>query len=317
MTALQAADAVNASMLWPAGPAAQSIATIAWVLLIGAALIFAAVMALLARAVHRRKPDNQVRPALWIIGGGVVVPVLVLSALLAWSVARGARLATPAPPGALVIGVTGHMWWWEVRYRDPQTGRSVVLANELRLPVGQPVVIGISSADVIHSFWVPALAGKVDAVPGRVNQLVLSASRAGVFRAPCAEFCGQQHARMTLHVVAQPADEFERWLALQAGEAAPPATELQWRGQQAFIAQRCVSCHTVRGLGAGSLAAPDLTHVGSRLYLGAGTLRNSRDALMAWIADVQHLKPGARMPSSKTVDASTLQALAAYLEHLQ
>ncbi|HET6599618.1 MAG TPA: c-type cytochrome, partial [Burkholderiaceae bacterium] len=166
-------------------------------------------------------------------------------------------------------------------------------------------------------FWVPALAGKMDAVPGRVNQLVFSATEAGVFRAPCAEYCGQQHARMTLYVVAQEAAEFDHWLAQQAQPAAEPVTELQARGRDAFIAQRCVACHTIRGVSETGVLAPDLTHVGSRLYLGAGTLRNDRGALMAWIAGVQHLKPGARMPSYDTLDAATLKALAAYLEHLR
>ena len=310
---------MTSPVLWPAGPAAQSIAVIGWVLFIGAALIFAGVMLLLARALQQRETPRRVRPALWLIGGGVVFPAVVLSALLGWSVALSARLAEPAPPGAMVVSVTGHMWWWEVRYRDPASGADVVLANELRLPVGRKIVVGLNSADVIHSFWVPALAGKVDAVPGRVNQLVFSASEAGVFRAPCAEYCGQQHARMALHVVAQPQAEFDRWLAAQAQPAAEPVSALQRQGQQAFVAQRCVVCHTVRGLGVagGSMAAPDLTHVGSRLHLGAGTLRNDSGALAAWIADVQHLKPGARMPSYNALDAPTLQALGAYLAHLQ
>lgn len=311
---------MNASVLWPAGPAAQSIAVIGWVLVIGGALIFAGVMALLAQALRRRETPRRVRPALWLIGGGVVFPVVVLSGLLGWSVALSARLAPTVPPGALVVSVTGHMWWWQVRYRDPASGADVVLANELRLPVGRSVVVGLNSADVIHSFWVPALAGKVDAVPGRVNRLVFSASEPGVFRAPCAEYCGRQHARMALQVVAQPQAEFDRWLAGQAQAAAEPATPLQHQGRQAFVAHRCVACHTVRGLAETSVGAtlgPDLTHVGSRLTLGAGTLVNDPGALAAWIAGVQHYKPGARMPSFDAIDAPTLQAIGAYLAHLQ
>lgn len=309
---------MNNSVLWPAGEAAQSIAVIGWVLFIGAALIFAGVMALLAFSLQKRETARRVRPALWLIGGGVVFPAVVLSALLAWSIALGARLAEPVPPGAMVVSVTGHMWWWEVRYRDPAGGADVVLANELRLPVGRTTVVGLNSADVIHSFWVPALAGKVDAVPGRVNQIVLSATESGVFRGPCAEYCGQQHARMALHVVAQPQAEFDRWLAAQARPAAEPTTEMQRLGQQAFVRQRCVACHTVRGLSqAAGPQAPDLTHVGSRLYLGAGTLGNEPEAIVTWITSVQHLKPGARMPSFTTLDAPTLQALGAYLGYLQ
>lgn len=315
---------MSASVLWPAGPAAQSIAVIGWALVIGAGLILAGVMALLLRALSDRQPARGVRPGLWLIGGGVVFPAAVLSALLGWSFALSARLAQPAPADALRISVTGHMWWWEIRLIDPESGADVVLANELRIPVGRQVAVGLNSADVIHSFWVPALAGKADAVPGRVSQLVFSASEAGVFQAPCAEYCGQQHARMALRVVAQPQAEFDRWLAAQAQPAAEPRTDLQRQGRDAFVAQRCTACHTIRGLGqagasrvTGATLAPDLTHVGSRLTLGAGTLRNDRGALIAWIADVQHLKPGARMPAFDTLDAETLRALAAYLEHLK
>lgn len=308
---------MDSPVLWPAGPSAQAIATIGWALFIGAALIFAGVMALLAQTLRRRETLRRLRPALWLIGGGVVFPLLVLSALLGWSVALSARLAQPAPPGALVVSVTGHMWWWEVRYRDPASGADVVLANELRLPLGRTVVVGLNSADVIHSLWVPALAGKMDAVPGRVNQLVLHASKAGVYRAPCAEYCGQQHARMEMLVVAQPQAEFDRWLAAQAQPATPPVTALQARGLAAFSAARCVACHTIRGVNESGKLAPDLTHVGSRLALGAGTLRNGPGALVAWTADVQHLKPGARMPSFNALDAATLQAIGAYLGHLQ
>lgn len=308
---------MTSPMLWPAGAAAESIATIAWVVFIGATVIFVGLLALLAQALRGGATARRDRTTLLIVGGGIVFPVVVLSALLAWSVARSARLAEPAPPGAMIVGITGHMWWWEVRYRDPASGHEVTLANELRLPVGRDVLIGLTSADVIHSVWVPALAGKVDTVPGRVNQLALRATEAGVFLGPCAEYCGQQHARMTLVVVAQPAAEFERWLAAQAEPAAQPVTEQQARGRDAFVARRCVSCHTVRGLAEGGSLGPDLTHVGSRLHLGAGTLRNGRDALRAWIADVQHIKPGARMPSFDALDDAALHALAAYLEHLQ
>jgi cytochrome c oxidase subunit 2 len=309
---------MSSPVLWPAGAAAQSIAVIGWALVIGAGLIFVGVMLLLAAALKNRAAPRRVRPALWLVGGGVVFPAVVLSALLGWSVALSVHLAQPPPAGALVVSITGHMWWWEVRYRDPASGADVVLANELRLPVGRTVVVGLNSADVIHSFWVPALAGKMDAVPGRVNQIVLNATRAGVFRGPCAEYCGQQHARMALHVVAQPQADFDRWLAAQARPAAEPATPLQQQGRQAFVELRCAACHRVRGLSEpDGPRAPDLTHVGSRLFLGAGTLANQAGALRAWIADVQHLKPGARMPSFTALDAPTLQALAAYLEHLQ
>lgn len=325
---------MNASVLAPAGPFAAWIAEASWLLFAGAALIFVFVMLLLALALRRA---GHVRRGLWIVGGGVVFPVVVLSALLAYSLWLSVRLAQPPPADAIVVGITGHMWWWEVRYRDPQSGREIVMANELRLPLGRKVLLGLTSADVIHSLWVPSLAGKVDLVPGHVNHLVVQADAAGVYRGPCAEFCGAQHARMELRVAALPQAEFDVWLAAQALPAPEPGNAMQMRGREAFIEQRCVACHTVRGIGGpeaalppdgpapaagvtlapGLTLGPDLTHVGSRLTLGAGTLPNNRGALIAWIADVQHFKRGARMPSFDRLDAPTLQALAAYLESLK
>jgi len=329
---------MNASVLAPAGPFAAWIAEAGWLLFAAGALIFVFVMVLLALAL--RRGAGPVRHGLWIVGGGLVFPVVVLSALLAYSLSLSVRLTQPPPADAIVVGITGHMWWWEVRYRDPAGGRDIVLANELRLPLGRKVVLGLSSADVIHSLWVPALAGKVDLVPGRVNHLVIAADTVGIYRGPCAEFCGEQHARMELVVVAQPEAEFDSWLAAQAMPAAAPAEALQARGRAAFIDQRCVACHTVRessGVRLGAIVAPapaavapgratldpsatlgpDLTHVGSRLTLGAGTLPNNRGTLVAWISDVQHFKRGARMPSFDSLDPATLQALAAYLESLK
>jgi cytochrome c oxidase subunit 2 len=242
---------------------------------------------------------------------------LVLGALLVYS-----KLHTPGwlerpPPGAMVVGITAKMWWWEVRYRDPASGQEVVLANELHVPVGQPVWLGLSSPDVIHSFWVPALGGKVDMVPGRMDHLMVRADQAGTWRGQCAEYCGEQHARMALHVIAYPPQEFAAWLAAQTQPAAPPSSAVLERGRDAFLAQRCNACHTVRGVAEGGALGPDLTHVGSRLFLGAGTLPNQPDNMARWIAHTQDVKPGARMPSSPDIDAATLAALAAYLEHLK
>ena len=305
------------SVLSPAAEAAARITSLSWVLIVGAALIFAGMMALLAIAVGRGAGGRSVRTRIWLLGGGVAFPLLVLGSLFAYSAARTPSWLAQPPPGALVVGITAHMWWWEVRYRDPASGQEVVLANELHLPVGRPVWLGLSSADVIHSFWVPALAGKRDMLPGRVGHLLLQASRAGVYRGQCAEFCGEQHARMALHVVAQEPTEFAAWLAAQARPAAPPSSALLERGRQVFLEQRCNACHTVRGVAAEGRLGPDLTHVGSRLYLGAGTLVNRAGSLAHWVSDTQAIKPGARMPSSPEIDVVALQALAAWLEYLQ
>lgn len=309
------ADVALGSVLAPVGLDAASIAQIGWVLFVGGALIFVGVMLLLARALLGR--PRPVRPALWIVGGGLVFPVVVLSALLVWTVSKTAGFARATPADALVVSVVGRMWWWEIRYRDPASGAEVITANELHLPVGRPVHIGLTTADVIHSFWVPQLGGKTDMIPGRVSRLLVTATEPGLYRGQCAEYCGEQHARMALHVVAETPDDFAAWLARQAAAARQPADALALRGRAAFVEQRCASCHTVRGVAELARLGPDLTHVGSRRFLGAGVLPNDYGTLLAWISNVQDLKPGARMPSFGHIDKPTLQALAAYLAQLK
>jgi len=310
-------------VLAPAGPSAALSAEVSWVLIAGAALIFVATMALLVVAIGRRRAagasaSTRDRSRLWIVGGGLVVPIAVLGALFVYQLVRAPNVAVAdRRSGELVVSVTGRMWWWEVRYRDPGGGPDIAAANEIHLPAGRPALIGLNSGDVIHSFWVPSLAGKVDTVPGRVQQLRLEASAPGIYRGPCAEFCGDQHARMTLLVVVEPAEAFERWLRAQAAPAVAPRGAEAERGRAVFEAQRCAGCHTVRGLFAGGNGGPDLTHVGSREFLGAGTVPADAPGFARWIAGVQHLKPGARMPSYDRLDAGALHALAAFLEQLK
>jgi cytochrome c oxidase subunit 2 len=305
---------MNTNVLDPAGPVAADTARLAWALFGGATPVLAAVMLTAMWALRGRLRD--VAPRTLIVAGGLVLPGLVMVALL---IVTLRSLPAPAAADALTVSVSGRMWWWEVRYRDPaHPARDVVLANELRIPVGREVHLRLSTRDVIHSFWVPQLAGKVDMVPGRVNALVVRADKAGVFRAPCAEFCGAQHTLMSLIVVALPAPEFDAWLANEALPARAPATELQARGRSELVAQHCVACHTVRGVAEGPAgSAPDLTHVGARLTLGAGTLAAQPGAMRDWIAHVQRHKAGAQMPSFDRLDAATLDAIAAYLEHLR
>jgi cytochrome c oxidase subunit II len=306
---------VNAAVMDPAGPAADVIVNVAWLLILGGATIFAAVMLLLAWSVRRRK--GPVRPRLWILGGGVLFPGVVVAALFAYTLPL-APVWRPVPPaGALVVSVTAHMWWWEVRYRDLESGAPLVTANEIHIPVGRPVYVAVTSSDVIHSFWVPALAGKIDMVPGRMQHLVLAADRPGVYRGQCAEFCGEQHALMALHVVAEAPQAFEAWLQTQARSAAPPSTARQARGRDLFLANRCDACHSVRGIGDTGRLGPDLTHVAGRLHLGAGTLPNRPEALARWVAHVQQVKPGARMPSYERLDAEERAAVADWLGSLR
>jgi cytochrome c oxidase subunit 2 len=308
--------AASQSALHPAGPDAAIIAQLGWILFVGGGVVFIGVMVACALSLRQGRP---VRPKVWIVGAGVLLPLVVLGALLAFGIWRSAELSRPSSQHALKIAVVGRMWWWEVRYTDPAGGEDIVLANEIRVPVGQQVYLGLSSGDVIHSFWVPALAGKVDMVPGRLHGMTLQADRTGVYRAQCAEYCGEQHARMALHVLAQPPEEFKTWLAAQARPAREAEGTFIGQGKQAFIEQRCAACHTIRGVSVGAPAgvAPDLTHIGSRLYLGAGTLRNQPGALAAWVADPHSVKPGVRMPASADMDGATLRALAAYLEQLK
>jgi cytochrome c oxidase subunit 2 len=305
------------SVLHPGGPDAAVIAHMAWVLVSGGALIFLSVMALLALSL--KGDARPLRPMRWIAGAGIAFPVAVLSALLVWSTWRSGQLSAQSSRQPVQISVTAKMWWWEVRYRDPGSGREIVSANEIHLPAGQDAWIGLNTSDVIHSLWIPALNGKIDAIPGRVTGLTLRAASPGVYRGQCAEYCGEQHARMALHVVAHAPQAFDAWLAAQAQDAAAPASASLARGRDAFIANRCSACHTVRGLAgdSGARLGPDLTHVGSRLHIAAGTLRNHRGTLAGWIADPQAIKPGARMPASSGIDGATLRELATYLESLK
>jgi cytochrome c oxidase subunit 2 len=302
---------MNHSVLDAAGPAAQAISGIGWLLFIGGGLIFIAVMALLGWAVRRR--PQGLRAKAWIIGGGIVFPGVVLTALFAYALPLSPVWRPVPPPGALVVQVTAHMWWWEVRY--PATGGTaeVATANEIHIPVGRPVYLALASSDVIHSFWVPALAGKMDMVPGRMQHLLLSADKPGVYRGQCAEFCGEQHALMALHVVAQEPAAFDAWRQAQA----QPTISAQARGQQAFMENRCNACHTVRGVTGESRLGPDLTHVGSRLHIAAGTLPNGTASLAHWVAHVQEVKTGARMPSYGHLDAQTLAAIGDWLGALK
>jgi cytochrome c oxidase subunit 2 len=307
------------SVLHPAGVDATVISNMAWLLFGGGALILLGVMVLLAFSL--RDGRRTVRPGFWLIGAGVIFPVVVLSALLLYSILRSQQLTEPVSQNALVVSVTSKMWWWEVRYRDAAGGADIMLANEIHIPVGRPVYLALTSDDVIHSFWVPALAGKVDMLPGRITRLRVQANQAGVLRGQCAEYCGEQHARMALHVIAHTPEEFDAWLANQTRPAARPANALLVKGRDIFLAQRCSACHTIRGVAEetidGKTLGPDLTHIGSRLFLAAGTLRNHRESLGRWLADTQGIKPGARMPSFSDLDEEELFALSSYLENLK
>lgn len=303
------------STLDPAGAAAELIDRLAMVLFAGGGLIFVLVAALaLYGALSGAKPISAGK---WVIGGGLLIPLVVLTALFLYAIAVGDAVSNLGSASATRIHVVGKRWWWEVRYTHPDGGRETVLANELRIPVGEPVEILLSSDDLIHSFWVPALGGKVDMIPGRVNRIVLHATRAGVFRGQCAEYCGAQHARMAFYVIAEPQTEYRAWLAREAMPAVEPADPFLRAGREAFLRGGCDACHTIRGTAASGRLGPDLTHFGSRRSLAAGTLDNGAGNIAGWIADSQKVKPGNLMPEATVFDGRELRAVAAYLESLK
>ena len=305
------------SALDPAGRDASRIAELFLVMTVGAAIVWVAVVGLtlyasrFATRAHSRRFTYGL-----IINGGVVFPVVVLGALLVYGLAPLPEVLKMPPRGGLTIAVSGEQWWWRVRYQPPGAP-PFELANEIRLPVGRRTELQLESADVIHAFWVPSLAGKMDLVPGRTNRLALEPTRTGIFRGACAEYCGMSHANMAFYAVVMEQDEFERWMREQSRDARPPASALATRGQAAFVAHGCGACHAVRGTAARGVIGPDLTHVGSRLSIGAGILRNHPGELQRWIQVTDHVKPGVRMPPFDMLPGDEVRAIAAYLTELR
>jgi cytochrome c oxidase subunit 2 len=203
-----------------------------------------------------------------------------------------------------------------VRYEATEADQTVITANEIHVPLGEPVVIKTSSTDVIHSFWAPNLHGKRDLIPGYQNALWIEADREGVYRGQCAEFCGHQHAHMSFYVIAEPPEKFRSWLAAQASTPPPPSDPSAKEGQQVFLSHTCVMCHTIRGTQAGAKMGPDLTHIASRMTIAAGTLPNTTGNLAGWILDSQSIKPGNKMPPNP-LKADDLNALLKYLGTLK
>jgi cytochrome c oxidase subunit 2 len=306
------------SILQPAGPQAGRIEDLWWLMLWVLTAVYALVMIALLAGIARRKREvvvDERRLGRWV-GGATAVSVVVLLGLLVASVSTSSALESLARPDALSIDLVGYQWWWQVKYSNPQPSRQVTTANEIHIPVGQPVRIRATSRDVIHSFWVPSLHGKKDLIPGHDTELWIRADRPGIYRGQCAEFCGLQHAHMALLVIAESPRQFTAWLERQRQLGTPPATPLQARGRAVFESQACPLCHTVQGTGAAGSAGPDLTHLASRRTLAAGTLANTPGNLGGWISDPQSIKPGNRMPAV-ALGSDDLGALLAYLEALR
>ena len=308
------------SSLWPQGPAAAEIAHISWIMFIGAALILMLVMVLALYALFRHPDKRMAMPAnTLILIGGLAFPAVTLTALLVYGVIS-MRTIHAEPQAQMEIDVIGNQWWWEVQYQRAVPDESFTTANEIRIPAGVPVRMRLHSDDVIHSFWVPNLAGKMDLMPGHVNQLVIQADQPGLFRGQCAEFCGAQHARMAFFVIAQTQEEFDSWATHQREPARTPTNAISRRGLEVLRESRCLQCHAIRGVDETSSdvrKAPDLTHVASRSHLMGATLENNRDNLMRLITDSQGIKPGNRMPSYPGLNPQDLEALVTYLGELR
>jgi cytochrome c oxidase subunit 2 len=312
------------SALDPQGLQSDQIRRTLFIFLVVAAIVWIGVVVMLGIGLLRRKRTAgepldlhqpfEERSGRVILGLGVATTVIVLGLSLVSYAGQHTLFAKEDHP--LVLKIIGHQWWWEVRYEADTPHESFVTANEIRIPTGQPVRVELESADVIHSFWVPSLTGKMDLITGQKNELQFTAKNAGVYRGQCAEFCGLQHAHMAFAVLALAPDEFARWRDHENQSAIAPTDPLAKHGEDLFAARGCALCHSIRGTSAGGQLGPDLTHIGNRTTIAAGTLPLSPATLGAWIADPQHIKPGNFMPKMP-LESDELIAVLHYLEQLK
>jgi cytochrome c oxidase subunit 2 len=314
------------SIFNPASPEAAAVTRLWWWMFGAGLTIWLGVAAIAVRAGMKKRAtddgdeivrDNPsaARHMERILIAGVLGTGIVLAAVLTYSFTVGRALAQH-PAQRLLIEVTGHRWWWEVRYASADPTKLATTANEIHVPVGVPVQVQLHSDDVIHSFWVPNLNGKRDLVPGHASSLWFRADTPGVYRGQCAEFCGIEHAKMAFFVVAQPRAAFDAWLAETRRPAITPADSAARTGEEVFVRNGCPLCHAIAGTDAGGEAAPNLTHVASRGTIAAGVLANTPDNVARWIFDPSVVKPGALMPAFH-LPAPDMQALVAYLETLR
>jgi cytochrome c oxidase subunit 2 len=317
---------VPMSYLRTFGPAGYAVTRLGWGLGIISILVCVIIAILVLGALFRRRPGGGYNdPAQLVVhtdaGGmpwvyiGVGITIVVLVAVMLWTLAVTAAVVHPPRKPALTVQVTASQWWWALRYDTQTPSRTFITANEIHIPVGLPVRFELRSSDVIHSFWLPKLGGKMDVIPGQTNVTWLQADRAGVYRGQCAVFCGTEHARMGLYVIAQSRQDFRAWQEHQIEAASAPASAGARSGQHVFD-QHCSACHTVRGGDAGGLVGPDLTHLMSRRTLAAGVLPNTPGNLAGWVVHPQSIKPGSRMPD-QMLSGPQLAELMAYLQTLR
>jgi len=328
------------SVFEPRGPAAKILADLGAPVIIALCIVTLIMLALIVWVALRHRgtldehaPADAAGGQSWILIGGFAIPAVILATIFiatlstmnAFPVHDGKH---PHPPDIIV---TGHQWWWEVEYVGEAVcgpgspdghafapvDQRMTTANEIHIPVGLPVEISLKSGDVIHSFWVPQLHGKVDLVPGQDNRIRIVASQPGEYRGQCAEFCGEQHAHMILHVFADTPEAFRAWMTAQQAPARAAMTPQQKQGEDLFMTRACVVCHTIRGTPAFGKVGPDLTHIASRGTIAAGSYPNTKAYLMAWITHAQSLKPGAQMPDLTIFNGDDLHAVTAYLMNLK
>jgi len=319
---LQATDTVS-SIFAPVSTPAVKEADLAKMVLVLSAVVFVVVAGLVAYSVVRFRAGRgeqgteppQVYGSAQVEAAWTVIPIIIVIVLV---LATGRVIhevqAAPEPPNAVRVTVVGRQWWWEIRY--PELG--VVTANELHVPVSdsahrQPTFLTLESADVAHSFWVPRVAGKTDLIPNKTNRMWVEPHQPGTYLGQCAEYCGTQHAHMLLRVVAEPPEQFARWVEQQRQNAAAvPADSAAAAGRRVFLGTACISCHTVGGTVATGRYGPDLTHLMSRETIGAGVAPNTRDRLRAWVRNPDDLKHGVLMPAMQ-LDDEQLDQLVEYL----
>lgn len=322
----EAANSAPAAIFRPEAPGATAIHNLSLILLGMAAVVLVGVEVTLFLAIlrFRNRPESsavQTHGNLRLETGWTVATSLAVVVILVLTVKTMAEatavpeesplLASAFPGDTLMMRVVGHQWWWTFEY----PGLDIVTANEVYVPVGKAIKVQLEADDVIHSFWAPRLGGKVDTIPGTTNYTSFLAAQPGVYQGLCAEFCGDQHAHMSFRIAAVPSAEFSAWVRAQQAVAAPPATEAERAGAQAFV-ESCGSCHTVKGTEASGKLGPDLTHVASRTTLAGGTVENTPANLRAWLRDPQAVKRGNRMPGPD-LDQATIEQLVAYLNTLR
>jgi cytochrome c oxidase subunit 2 len=308
------------------GPQASSIAGLWWLMLPIGAVVWVLVVSVMLMGITRTRSgpatetiardDVRERKLARVVIGAVAVTVVTLFLVLMSDFRVGQALTLPPATKVVPIKIIGHQYWWEIQYPDSIAQNIVVTANELHIPAGKEIVLELASRDVIHSFWVPSLAGKKDLLPGYTRSLWFRADTAGVYRGQCAEFCGLEHAKMGLLVIAESQERYDAWIKAQRAPGAEPTDSLAARGKTVFLGTSCAMCHSIGGTTAGAQLGPDLTHIGSRRTIAAGTLANTEGNLLSWIADPQQIKPGTIMPATK-LNPSDMKALVAYLRQLR